>query len=235
MSRTYILNLLFLINYMCKVSQFCNVGSHAQQMCHTPSLMDIYTGKVGENLETTQLTSSSLILKSTSYLEDEFQPHVGRTKRIFLLLEFLLLGFRRSLTSVDFGQRLVQTSWKLVGGSIFEGRTTWHKNRGQRVDRFVAALTFSLLPLRWLFRTALTFVELTWVDSSTGWRVVVTHAGLADQRRLCWLKHPVDRRNEHIHFSCFWFVFCKICLYVLSAFCLSNCMIAVRKVKLLFA
>ena len=153
MSRTYILNLLFLINYMCKVSQFCNVGSHAQQMCHTPSLMDIYTGKVGENLETTQLTSSSLILKSTSYLEDEFQPHVGRTKRIFLLL-----GFRRSLTSVDFGQHLVQTSWKLVGGSIFEGRTTWHKNRGQRVDRFAAALTFSLLLLRWLFRTALTFV-----------------------------------------------------------------------------
>jgi hypothetical protein len=44
--------------------------------------MDIYTGKVGENLITTQLTSSSLILKSTSYLEDEFQPHVGRTKRI---------------------------------------------------------------------------------------------------------------------------------------------------------
>lgn len=36
---------------MCKVSQFCNVGSHAQQMCHTPSLMDIYTGKVGENLK----------------------------------------------------------------------------------------------------------------------------------------------------------------------------------------
>ena len=179
---------------------------------------------------TTQLTSSSLILKSTSYLEDEFQPHVGRTKRIFLLL-----GFRRSLTSVDFGQRLVQTSWKLVGGSIFEGRTTWHKNRGQRVDRFATALTFSLLPLRWLFRTALTFVELTWVDSSTGWRVVVTHAGLADQRRLCWLKHPVDRRNEHIHFSYFWFVFCKICLYVLSAFCLSTCMIAVRKVKLLLA
>lgn len=190
----------------------------------------IYTGKVGENLITTQLTSSSLILKSTSYLEDEFQPHVGRTKRIFLLL-----GFRRSLTSVDFGQRLVQTSWKLVGGSIFEGHTTWHKNRGQRVDRFAAALTFSLLPLRWLFRTALTFVELTWVDSSTGWRVVVTHAGLADQRRLCWLKHPVDRRNKHIHFSCFWFVFCKICLYVLSAFCLSTCMIAVRKVKLLLA
>ena len=53
MSRTYILNLLFLINYMCKVSQFCNVGSHAQQMCHTPSLMDIYTGKVGENMITT--------------------------------------------------------------------------------------------------------------------------------------------------------------------------------------
>lgn len=178
MSRTYILNLLFLINYMCKVSQFCNVGSHAQQMCHTPSLMDIYIGKVGENLH----TSSPLILKSTSYLEDEFQPHVGRTKRIFLLL-----GFRRSLTSVDFGQRLVQTSWKLVGGSIFEGRTTWHKNRGQRVDRFAVALTFSLLPLRWLFRTTLTFVELTWVDSSTGWRVVVTHAGPADQRRLCWL------------------------------------------------
>ena len=199
-------------------------------MCHTPSLMDIYTGNVGENLITTQLTSSSLILKSTSYLEDEFQPHVGRTKRIFLLL-----GFRRSLTSVDFGQRLVQISWKLVGGSIFEGHTTWHKNRGQRVDRFAAALTFSLLPLRWLFRTALTFVELTWVDSSTGWRVVVTHAGLADQRRLCWLKHPVDRRNKHIHFSCFWFVFCKICLYVLSAFCLSTCMIAVRKVKLLLA
>ena len=100
---------------MCKVSQFCNVGSHAQQMCHTPSLMDIYLGKVGENLDTTQLTSSSLILKSTSYLEDEFQPHVGRTKRIFsllgfLLLGFLLLGFRRSLTSVDFGQHFVQTS-----------------------------------------------------------------------------------------------------------------------------
>ena len=96
-------------------------------MSHT--LIDgyIYTGKVGENLITTQLTSSSLILKSTSYLEDEFQPHVGRTKRIFLLLGFLLLGFRRS------------------------------------------------------FKTALTFVEQTWVDSSTCWRVVVTHAGLADQ------------------------------------------------------
>eukprot|EP00253_Pinus_taeda_P021232 PITA_21232 len=63
------------------ISQFCHVGSHAQQMCHTLSLMDINTGKVGENLITTQLTSSSLILKSTSYLEDEFQPHVGRTKR----------------------------------------------------------------------------------------------------------------------------------------------------------
>eukprot|EP00253_Pinus_taeda_P014302 PITA_14302 len=50
-------------------------------MCHTPSLMDINTGKVGENFITTQLTSSSLILKSTSYLEDGFQPHVGRTKR----------------------------------------------------------------------------------------------------------------------------------------------------------
>ena len=40
---------------MCKVSQFCHVGSHAQQMCHTPSLMDINTGKVGENLETTHI------------------------------------------------------------------------------------------------------------------------------------------------------------------------------------
>ena len=68
---------------MCKVSQFCNVGSHAQQMCHTPSLMDIYTGKVGENLITTQLTSSSLILKSTSYLEDEFQPHVLKDEEDF--------------------------------------------------------------------------------------------------------------------------------------------------------
>ena len=111
MSRTYILNLLFLINYMCKVGQFCNVGSHAQQMCHTPSLMDIYTGKVGENFITTQLTSSSLILKSTSYLEDEFQPHVGRTKRTDrtaeLQYDFLLLGFRRK-----FDQRWL---WSTLG------------------------------------------------------------------------------------------------------------------------
>ena len=79
---------------MCKVGQFCHVGSHAQQKCHTPPLMDIYTGKVGENFITTQLTSSSLILESTSYLEDEFQPHVGRTKRTDCT-DFLLLGFRR--------------------------------------------------------------------------------------------------------------------------------------------
>lgn len=193
-------------------------------------------GKVGENSHTHNSYLPLSSEKSTSYLEDEISATRGKDEGEISAPDFSAPRVSaESLTSVDFGQRLVQTSWKLVGGSIFEGRTTWHKNRGQRVDRFAAALTFSLLPLRWLFRTALTFVELTWVDSSTGWRVVVTHAGLADQRRLCWLKHPVDRRNEHIHFSCFWFVFCKICLYVLSAFCLSTCMIAVRKVKLLLA
>ena len=66
-------------------------------------------------------------------------------------------------------------------GSIFEGRTTWHKNRGQRVDRFAAALTFSLLHCVDFFRTSLTFLELTWFDSFADWRTVVTHAGLADQ------------------------------------------------------
>ena len=71
---------------MCKVSQFCNVGSHAQQMCHTPSLMYIYTGKVGENKKTIHLTSSSLILENTSYLEDEFshtwEGRRGQTVRL---------------------------------------------------------------------------------------------------------------------------------------------------------
>ena len=68
-----------------------------------------------------------------------------------------------------------------MGSSILEGRTTWHRNRGQRVDQFAAALTFSLLPCVDFFRTALTFWELTWVDSFADWRSVVTHAGLADQ------------------------------------------------------
>ena len=81
MSRTYILNLLFLINYMCKVGQFCNVGSHAQQMCHTPSLMDIYTGKVGEIfiIITTHIFLSHQEVRATK--KDESHPHVWKTKR----------------------------------------------------------------------------------------------------------------------------------------------------------
>ena len=68
-----------------------------------------------------------------------------------------------------------------MGNSILEGRTTWHRNRDQRVDQSTAALTFSLLPCVDFFRTSLTFLELTWVDSFADWRTVVTHSRLADQ------------------------------------------------------
>ena len=61
---------------MCKVGQFCNVGSHAQQMCHTPSLMDIYTGKVGEIfiIITTHIFLTHQEVRATK--KDESHPHV---------------------------------------------------------------------------------------------------------------------------------------------------------------
>jgi len=94
------------------------------------------------------------------------------------------------------------------------------------------------LLLRWLLACcpALTFLDIVdmgwlgcWLEdcNDTFW--------VGWPRRLCWLKHPVDCRNAPSHFFCFWFVFYKIHLYVLSAFYLTICVIAVRKVKLLQA
>eukprot|EP00253_Pinus_taeda_P005234 PITA_05234 len=103
-------------------------------MCHIPSLMDINTGKVGENFITTQLTSSSLILKSTSYLEDEFQRHVGRTKRTDRTAELysdpILSGYTDSdwAGSVDDRKSTVGYVFSLGSGAV-----TWTSKKQQVV------------------------------------------------------------------------------------------------------
>ena len=111
MSRTYILNLLFLINYMCKVGQFCNVGSDAQQMCHTPSWWIYIQEKLERFSSSSQLTSSSLIkeyeLPRRTNLIHTCEGRRGQTVRSSWSTDLLLLGFRS-----NFDQRWL---WSTLG------------------------------------------------------------------------------------------------------------------------
>ena len=202
-------------------------------------MMDINTGKFGEHFTTTQLTSSSLIWFSMSSLEDEFSPHVWRRRRTNLY------GWAEGQISAV---RVLQKVWPAL--TLVNAWSNWAEIWWE--VRFWKAVLFGTeievkgltnLLLRWLLACcpALTFSGQRWLFGvDLGWLV----CWLEDccdtfwvgwPRRLCWLKHLVDRCNAPPHFSCFWFVFYKIHLYVLSAFCLTICMIAVRKVKLLLA
>ena len=58
-----------LIPLMCKVGQNCNVGLEPQQLCHTPSQMNIYW----TNLEVIFIIHSS----HTSLVSDWFDHHLG--------------------------------------------------------------------------------------------------------------------------------------------------------------
>ena len=97
MSRTFILNLLFIINYMCRSA----LRFHTPSRCVThPNDGYKYKQSWRAFHKKTQHTSSSLIWFSTSSLEDEFSPHVWRRRRTNFCTaelkdELLQLGFCR--------------------------------------------------------------------------------------------------------------------------------------------
>ena len=142
-------------------------------------MMDIHTINIGEHFThalITHISSSDWIRASEKQfscgIKDEVAEAGKRTK--FLQLGFMdeifcSQGFWASLTSVDFGQRMVRLSWNFVESSIFEGRTHWHKNRGQKVDRSWSCIGFIVAALRWLFLDCIDFYGVDF--ELTGWLI----------------------------------------------------------------
>ena len=71
---------------MCKVGQNCNVGLEPQQMCHTPSQMDIYRSTLEVIFTITHHILSLHLIGSIIILEALLLSHVGKRSKGFSVL-----------------------------------------------------------------------------------------------------------------------------------------------------
>ena len=121
-------HLFWIYSKYVQVGQNWNVGLKPQQMCHTPSLMDINRSM----LEVIFTHPSSHILSphligSIITWSIFFSTRGKSSKRIFY---FRPRVFSAKLTNVDFGQRMVKLNPTLVKILISAVRIFFHKNRG---------------------------------------------------------------------------------------------------------
>ena len=101
---------------MCKVGQNWNVGLKPQQMCHTPSQMDIYWSMLEDIFIITHQIFSLCIWFFRSSLGVSSSPHVGKLQQRYFCFD---QGFQRRFDQCWLLSMLGQTDPNLSQNSDF--------------------------------------------------------------------------------------------------------------------